>query len=153
MSKRKAALLTVSLGLLLVAASLTYAFQPYFKNRFLTAPFGEYAFTVFDQDGSKVAQGKLIITVFAYNAMQGKWRLHFSKNNRPHFEHRSGETIESSFAGEVRGTTVRINLNPSWNDANDFLEGKFENNTMRGEYLFYGFANRIVLGRFEAIRK
>lgn len=153
MSKRKSVLLTVLLALLLVTGILAFAFQPYFRNRFLSSPFGEYAFDVSDNEGNKIAQGKIIITVFAHNAMQGRWQLHYLKNSHPSFDYRSGETYGSAFAGEVRGNEVEINLNLNIVDANDVLKGKFEDNSMRGEFLFCGFGSCTAIGKFEAIRK
>ncbi|MBI1759865.1 MAG: hypothetical protein HYR56_00375 [Acidobacteria bacterium] len=153
MFKRKSTLQVSFLILLLMAGSLAFAFQPYLRNRFLSPPFGEYTFDVADNEGNKIAQGKIIVTVFAHNAMQGRWQLHFFKNNHPSFAHRSNETSASAFAGEVRGNEVKIHLNLNMADANDVLEGELENSAMRGEFLFCGFAGCAAIGKFEAVRK
>jgi hypothetical protein len=153
MFKRKPILLVSPIVLLLLTVIVAFIYRPYLKNRFLAAPFGEYALELFDDNGNRIARGTITITIFAQNAMQGYWQLRVLKNDNPKFRDQAGNFMQSAFAGEVHGNEVEINLNLDIADANDVLKGKFESNAMRGEYLFCGFVGCTAFGKFEAVRK
>lgn len=156
---RRKTILTVIIGcLILIALCISPPVRPYIKNRFLTPPLGSYTFRMYNSKAVKVADGELTVLehkrapTINYEWLECHLRV---RGSGPNSETPSltSDVSEYDIVGILQDGLVRFNLDPSIIDANNILEGKFENNSIRGKWMFSGYANYDPRGTFEAIRK
>jgi hypothetical protein len=120
-------------------------------------PVGDYQYTGYDKQGSKVVEGRLSIMSVEPRRIgsetqiqiKGNWQLNKVGNQKqigPQVG--SGDLIGAIIKGEIL-----IDLNPNISDSNVNLRGKIEGRRFHGTWSFDGYAGSISKGTFEAIRK
>jgi len=110
-----------------------------------------YLYKGFDTNGILVVKGILNLSIGNSNRVQGNWNLQVVKL-RP--TRKLGPQIGSGkLAGEIHDSKISLNLNPGWFDNNVRLNGQVTATNISGEWGYYGFAGKIVGGKFEAAKK
>ncbi|MEN3331000.1 MAG: hypothetical protein V7641_365 [Blastocatellia bacterium] len=118
---------------------------------------GDYQYTGYDKEGSKIVEGRLSITSVEPNRNQheesyeikGHWQLNQIGNPE-----KIGPQVGSgNLFGSIDKGEIYINLNPNMNDNNVILQGKIEGRRCHGTWRYSGFAGAINQGTFEAARK
>jgi hypothetical protein len=120
-------------------------------------PVGDYQYTGYDKQGSKMVEGRLSITSLEKVRIQseeqtrikGNWQL-----DRVGRQEQIGPQVGS---GDLMGSIIKgellIDLNPNISDSNVNLRGTIEGTRFHGTWSFNGYAGAINQGTFEATRK
>lgn len=120
-------------------------------------PIGDYLYTGYDKDGSKIVEGRLSITSVeprrskheeSYE-IKGHWRL--NKIGNP--EKIGPQVGTGDLLGSVDEGEIYIDLNPNMNDNNVTLQGKIEGRRFHGTWRYSGLKGAINQGTFEATRE
>ena len=113
-------------------------------------PGGVYNFVSFDEDGNKLVDGEFTIIYNDSKTFKGSWDFKAVGNlDNPRPQVGTGELI-----GEIdENNQVSVDLNPGWADNNAYLNGKFGNGVLTGEWSWVGFAGIPEKGTFTASEK
>ena len=110
-----------------------------------------YLYKGFDTNGNLVVEGVLYLSVGTSNRVQGDWKLHEVK---PNSLKQLGPQIGSGkLVGEIKQGKINLDLNPGWFDNNVILDGQITTTNIFGTWGYYGFAGRMVGGKFDAAKK
>jgi hypothetical protein len=111
---------------------------------------GTYEYSGFDSGGKKVISGKLVLTEIKGRSIKGTWDL---KQVGPG-EKLGPQIGTGDFAGSIEADgAININLNPNWADNNIFLNGRFVNGELKGDWHFSTFVGPTTKGTFVAKKK
>lgn len=113
-------------------------------------PGGTYSFTSYDEDGNKLVEGEFSIIYNDSKTFKGDWNFKGVGNlDNPRPQVGTGDLI-----GEIdENNVVSIDLNPGWADNNAYLNGKFENGRLTGDWSWIGFVGVEETGTFTATEK
>jgi hypothetical protein len=141
-------------AILLFAASLTLGFfrcsngEPNPPSNSFSP--GDYAYSGLDSNGKQVISGTLKLVEVKDGRIKGTWDL---KQVGPG-EKLGPQIGTGDFAGTIgQDGGIYIDLNPGTADNNIFLNGKFENGELRGNWHYSTFAGPTTKGIFTARRK
>jgi hypothetical protein len=110
-----------------------------------------YLYKGFDTNGNLVVEGVLNLSVGATNRVQGDWKLQEIKPNKLK---KLGPQIGSGkLDGQIRQDKINLDLNPGWADNNVILNGQITTTNIFGTWGYFGFAGKMVGGKFEAVMK
>jgi hypothetical protein len=109
-------------------------------------PSGEYTYSGFSTDGTKIVEGRLSITSIDNQKFKGDWDLkQVGKSERIGPQVGNGTLIGSLILGKIN-----INLNPNTADSNVMLTGAIEAGSLHGTWSYIGYQGVINRGTFEA---
>jgi hypothetical protein len=110
-----------------------------------------YLYKGFDTNGTLIIQGVLNLSINATNRVQGDWKL---DEIQPVKGRKLGPQIGSGkLAGQITESKINLDLNPGWGDNNVLLTGQVTTTNIFGTWGYYGFAGKIIGGKFEAVKK
>jgi len=133
--------------LLLCVLLTLYPARFHIKNKFLTPPLGSYFCVIYDANGNKLAEGRFSIAHHSGSDITGAWQF------SPADGLKQADDKLRDFTGQITKDDFEINLQPTMADANDLLHGKIIGETIRGDFMFCGFAGCVTQGSFEAVRE
>ena len=110
-----------------------------------------YRYKGFDTNGTLVVEGVLSLSINNTNRVEGDWKLHEVK---PENTKNLGSQIGSGkLAGQINESKINLDLNPGQADDNVLLSGEVTTTNISGTWGYYGYAGKIVGGKFEAVKK
>ncbi len=121
--------------LMIALASCTQSTAPSLDN-----PNGAFrgSLTLYDSTAGRPRQGTLYLSRGDSTDIVGTWSLGTDKRGR--------------LVGRIVDSTVTLNLNPEWMDANTILMGTFDGTTIKGQWYFSGVMGPVYGGEFVAAR-
>ena len=130
---RNRIILSLTTSLMVVLASCTQSTAPRIDN-----PHGVFqgSLVMYDSTGDNPINGRLSISRGDSTDLSGNWNLQNGQSGK--------------LAGTMTDSTLWMNLNPNLVDANTILFGTFDGASIKGRWIFDGFAGPINHGTFIA---
>jgi hypothetical protein len=111
-------------------------------------PKGAYLYRGFDNAGTLIVRGWLVINADDSGRVDGEWCL-----DRVGTAENIGPQIGlGSLCGRREGSQLALNLNPSFTDFNVSLDGAFNGNSYKGAWRYSAVRGTMSMGTFEALR-
>jgi hypothetical protein len=110
-----------------------------------------YLYKGFDTNGTLVVEGVLNFKHTNTNRVEGDWKLHEVKPKK--IKTLGPQLGSGKLVGQMDESKIDLNLNPGWFDNNVRLNGRVTATNLSGEWGYYGFAGKMIGGKFEAVKK